>query len=185
MQDVSASVGKTDCAVTVVEFLNALDVLDGLDMSSTFLLFFANFYRTFFGANPIEWSQKVIPMWVEFNPSPIRARVGDCVVRAVSKALNQDWVKTYLDLAVEGLVLADMPSANHVWGTYLRRKGFERHGIEECPDCYTVEDFCADHPRGTYVLALNGHAVAAKDGDFYDTWNCGGEIPLYFWEKVK
>jgi hypothetical protein len=30
-----------------------------------------------------------------FNPNPYGKRVGDCTVRAVSKALNQSWEKTY------------------------------------------------------------------------------------------
>ena len=77
-----------------------------------------------------------------------------------------------------------MPNANHVWGAYLRRKGFKRHSIPEtCPDCYTVSDFCRDFPHGVYVLATNGHVLAVVDGDWYDTWDSGGETPLYYWRK--
>ena len=76
-----------------------------------------------------------------------------------------------------------MPNANHVWGAYLRRKGFKRHSIPEtCPDCYTVSDFCRDVPRGVYVLATNGHVLAGVNGDWYDTWDSGGETPIYYWE---
>lgn len=81
-------------------------------------------------------------------------------------------------------MLCDMPSANHVWGAYLRRKGFTRHIIPDtCPDCYTVSDFAAEHPKGTYILALSGHVVCVCAGDWYDTWESGGEIPLYYWER--
>ena len=56
---------------------------------------------------------------------------------------------------------------------------------DECPDCYTVADFAAEHPSGTYILSLSGHVVCVMDGDYYDTWDSGGEIPLYYWCKEE
>lgn len=123
-------------------------------------------------------------MYIDYNANPIGNRVGDCTIRAISLALGQDWELTYSGIAVEGYKLCDMPSANHVWGAYLRSKGFKRNIIpDECPDCYTLEDFCADHPKGIYILALASHVVAVIDGDYYDTWDSGNEIPIYYWQK--
>lgn len=105
-------------------------------------------------------------------------------MRAISKALGQDWETTYAELALMGFCLCDMPSANHVWGAYLKSKGFARRIIpDECPDCYTVEDFCRDNPEGTYILAINGHVVCVCDGSYYDTWDSGHEIPIYYWKR--
>lgn len=123
-------------------------------------------------------------MYSAYNPNPIGARVGDCTVRAIAKATGQNWKRVYMGLCVDGFSLGDMPSANHVWGAYLRRNGFRRHALPDtCPDCYTVADFCRDHPHGVYVLAISGHVVCAVDGDWYDTWDSGGEIPVYYWAK--
>lgn len=120
----------------------------------------------------------------EFNPNPMAHKVGDCTIRAIAKALDSDWEHVYLDLAVQGLMQCDMPSANSVWGAYLRSKGMRRNVIaNECPDCYCVRDFAREHPQGTYVLALSGHVVCVVDGDWYDSWDSGGETPLYFWER--
>ena len=124
--------------------------------------------------------------FVSYNPNPVGLKVGDCVVRALSKALGQDWEQTYIDLCVEGCLRCDMPSANAVWGAYLRRKGFERDIVpNSCPDCYTVEDFCADHPNGTYILALDGHVVSVVDGQYFDTWQSGREVPIYYWHRKE
>ena len=124
--------------------------------------------------------------FVSYNPNPTGAKVGDCVVHALSKALGQKWEETYIDLCVEGCLKCDLPSANAVWGAYLRRKGFEREIIPNtCPDCYTVEDFCADHPNGTYILALDGHVVSVVDGQYYDTWQSGREVPIYYWRRKE
>ena len=120
--------------------------------------------------------------WQSYNANPLNNRVGDCTVRAISKVLEQDWHETYLGLCLQGFEMADMPSANHVWGSYLRKKGFERQPIlNSCSDCYTDDDFCNEHKNGKYVLALNSHVVAVIDGIFFDTWNSGNEVVLYYW----
>ena len=52
-----------------------------------------------------------------------------------------------------------------------------------CPPCYTVKDFCKDHPVGTYILATGSHVVTVVDGNYYDTWDSGTEVPIYYWKK--
>lgn len=119
-----------------------------------------------------------------YNPNPQAARVGDCVIRAVSFATGQSWEKTYLDLCVYGLINCDLPSSNNVWGRYLRDKGFRRYMVPDtCPSCYTVKDFTEDHPKGEYILAISGHVVAVKDGCHYDTWDSSDEIVVFYWKK--
>ena len=123
-------------------------------------------------------------MWINYNANPAGRQVGDCTVRAVSKVLDEDWEQSYSGMALQGFMLCDMPSANHVWGSYLRSKGFERHIIPDtCPDCYSVKDFCKDHPKGKFLLALSGHVVCIIDGNYFDTWDSGNEIPLYYWQR--
>ena len=123
-------------------------------------------------------------MWVEYNANPVNKRVGDCVIRAISYSTGQNWEDVYADLFVKGLSLYDMPNANNVWGAYLRDKGYVREAIPNtCPDCYTVKDFCRDHPKGQYILALNGHLLASDDGNYIDTWDSGDEPILFFWRK--
>lgn len=122
--------------------------------------------------------------FASYNPNPENKIVGDCTVRALTKALGQDWETVYTGLCAQGFLMGDMPSANRVWGTYLRKHGFRRYLIpDECPDCYTVYDFADDHPYGTYVLALDHHVVCVKDGTIFDSWESGNEIPLFYWTR--
>lgn len=124
-------------------------------------------------------------MFKFYNPNPVGARVGDCAVRAVAKAVGQTWEETYIGLVLQGFLMADLPSSNAVWGEYLRKHGFVRHIVPNtCPECYTVSDFCDEHPQGVFVLALSGHVVTAVDGDIYDTWDSTQEIPIYFFERM-
>lgn len=123
-------------------------------------------------------------MWINYNNNPRAKRVGDCAVRAISKILGQPWEDTYADLMCQGLVMCDMPSSNAVWGAYLKRKGWTRYVIPtDCEECYTVNDFCNDHPNGKYILALSGHVIAVENGYHYDTWDSGEEYPIYYWVK--
>lgn len=120
-------------------------------------------------------------MWKKYNPNPAGNRVGDCTVRAISKLTNQSWEQTYCELAIYGLMCCDMPSANHVWGKYLKDKGYKRHTVSDEADNYTVRDFASEHFKGKYLLALNGHVVAVENGDYYDSWDSGDEFPQYYW----
>lgn len=125
-------------------------------------------------------------MFVEYNPNPVGRRVGDCAIRAVAKALGKTWEGAYVLLAEAGYRMGDMPSSDSVWGAVLRQHGFYRQSIpNSCPDCYTAEDFCRDHPVGTYVLAFGGHVATVKDGMLFDSWNSLEEPVIYYWYKKE
>lgn len=62
-------------------------------------------------------------MYIHYNPNPRGLRVGDCAVRAASKAAGETWGSTYAALCALGYDCGDMPNANHVWGRYLHERG--------------------------------------------------------------
>ena len=89
-----------------------------------------------------------------------------------------------MSLCIQGYLDGDLPNANACWGAYLRGLGYQRYIIPDtCPACYTVADFAAEHPAGTYILALSGHVVCVQDGVIWDSWNSSNEIVLYYWQK--
>jgi len=123
-------------------------------------------------------------MFQFFNPNPKQSLIGDCVIRGICKLLGIDWVDAYMEVVAQGLAMYDMPSSNAVWGAYLYDKGFRRNVIPNtCPNCYTVKDFCDDYSEGKYLLATGTHVIAIEDGVYYDTWDSGNEIPIYYWRK--
>lgn len=125
-------------------------------------------------------------MWVFFNNNPVSRAVGDCAVRAVSKALGIDWEAAYVKIALNGFLMADMPSSDSVWGAVLRENGFYRKAIpDDMPEIYTVENFAEDNPHGTYVLGTGNHVVTVVDGDIYDSWDSSNEIPIYVWYRKE
>ena len=124
-------------------------------------------------------------MYVYYNPNPTgQDKVGDCSVRAVSKALGISWEDAYAKLATSGYDMGDMPSSNNVIAAVLRMNGFYRENLPMfCRDCYTIKDFARDNPVGTYVVGTGNHVVTIIDGDWFDTWNSGDETPVYFWVR--
>lgn len=123
-------------------------------------------------------------MWVNYNPNPMARRVIDCSIRAICKVTGLRWEDAFNEVCALARDMGNMPSANEVWGAFLRRCGWRRYALPNtCPDCYSVAQFARDHPRGDYVVCTNGHVMAVCNGDWYDTWNSGEEIPLYYWEK--
>ena len=123
-------------------------------------------------------------MYIKSNPNPDNLMTEDCTIRAISIATDKSWDETYIDVCIKGFVMKRMPSTNSVWAEYLKDQGFSRHIIPDtCPHCYTVRDFCGEYFKGTYVLGTGSHAIAVIDGDYYDAWDSGDEVPLYYFKK--
>lgn len=118
------------------------------------------------------------------NPNPANNFTGDCVIRALSIALNESWDDIFLQLMVTGYEMKDMPSSNNVWAYFLHNRGFERNVIPDiCPDCVTIRDFAQNTPNGIYILGTGSHVVAVIDGTYYDTWDSGNEVPIFYWRR--
>lgn len=123
-------------------------------------------------------------MYIYLNLNPGNRIVGDCTIRAIALAMGEDWESIHADLSMVSHYLYDMPSSNAVWNEYLLLNGFTRHVIPNtCPACYTVRQFTRDYPVGTYILATGSHVVTVIDGNYYDTWDSGNEVPIYYWRK--
>lgn len=123
-------------------------------------------------------------MYQHINVNPSGRETDDCVVRAIAVLFGISWEDAYWDLCQVGGLIHDMPNKDSVISFYLRNKGFEREVISrDCPACYTIRDFCEDHPYGRYILLTSGHAVAVINGTYYDTSDSGNEIPMMYWKE--
>ena len=120
------------------------------------------------------------------NPNPRNNLVGDCVIRGIALLMNQPWEDVYMEVVTQGYSMYDMPSSNAVWMAYLRSQGYKKYLIpNSCPDCYSIKQFCEDNPRGKYLLATGTHAVTVINGDYYDTWDSGDEVPIFYFTKEE
>ncbi len=124
-------------------------------------------------------------MYVYYDPnSRWTGTASDCVIRALTLAVGKTWDEVYLELSMLGFRLGNMMSDNRVWDEYLRGYGYTRAFLPDtCPSCYTVRDFCFDHPLGLFVLGTGSHVVTVIDGDYFDTGDSGSEVPLYYFYR--
>ena len=122
--------------------------------------------------------------YIRFNPNPTNKNIGDCVIRAFCAALDSDWDDAYMRLCLRGYIMKDMPSSNCVWDSELVAEGYKRELLPFRTN-YTVKDFCEEHRYGTYILGTGTHAVAVIDGNYYDAWDSGNEIPTYYYRKER
>lgn len=122
--------------------------------------------------------------WQPYNPNPRARRTTDCTIRAICKAMGQDWETTFAGIMVKACEYSDMPEADYIWGAYLRENGFRRYVVDDHGQyVYTVDDFCRDHPKGTYILCVKEHVVCAVDGFYFDTRDSGDEVPIYYYAR--
>ncbi len=122
-------------------------------------------------------------MWIKANPNPEGKQVPDCVIRAICIVLNKPWLEVSDELYFgfarrEYSVTCD----DNIWGHYLYSLGFEPFLLPmSCPKCTTINEFTKMYPKGTYIIGTGKHAVAVIDGNYYDSWDSGNEIPSFFW----
>ena len=119
-----------------------------------------------------------------YNPNPVGRLTIDCMPRALTKALDICWDAASVLLCNNAIKMATVECSNEVLAAVLRQHGFYREVIDnDCPDCYTAEDFCNEHFKGIYILGFTQHVCCVMDGVIYDTTDPSMDIPLYYWHK--
>lgn len=120
------------------------------------------------------------------NPNPKEKLTGDCVIRAICIAENKSWDEIFLGLMIKCFAIKDMPSDNDAWSEYLQELGYKKHIIPDtCPSCYKISDFAKDNPKGVFIVATGTHVVAVRQGNYYDTWDSGSKIAIWYWCKEE
>ena len=116
-----------------------------------------------------------------------KKRADDCVIRAIMKLTNRDWVTCYDELCEIGRKKKRMPNEWKVVEIWLREHGYVKHSfgkIIKGQHRITVSEFAKSHKDGYYLLNLRGHVVACINGYYYDSWDSGNCKLLTYYEKL-
>ena len=112
--------------------------------------------------------------FIKYNRHPQDLKVSDCVVRAISTALNKDYYETRKELNRAKTKLGYKSYKDHFFiMDYMAQLGYEEikfkaiKGQERMKLC----DFADTHQDGTYVVKVKGHVVAVVEGCVLDTWD--------------
>lgn len=109
-------------------------------------------------------------MYCYYNANPLKRRVNDCTVRAISLAEGVTWDEAYIQLSEFARAQAIMPDEIEYIDEFLERHFTKLCG---CKDRYhiSVGEVCAQHPKGVYLITMNGHITCCINGCIYDTFD--------------
>ena len=121
----------------------------------------------------------------KYNNHPKGLTTNDCVVRAISKAFDREYLEVRREL-------------NRI----KREEGFNSYKVSEFIYKYLSDyerikikvekgmprvkgyDFIELYPKGTYIVSMAGHLSVIDDGVLYDLWDCRYRSVYTAW-KVK
>lgn len=115
-----------------------------------------------------------------YNANSKNNFIDDCVVRSISVAEGETWDDTYDKLSAlarrEGLLMSNVSFVED----YLD----ERY-VRKCFRSITVGDFVEHHPKGIYLITMNGHITCSYYGTIIDTFDCRNRIMKCAWKVIR
>lgn len=117
-------------------------------------------------------------MYRYYNANPEDEKIGDCVVRAISTALDKDYYEILYQLFnISNYFNCDMIVKDCY--DILLTKGYnllKYGGLSR-----RVEQVAEDFNDKNVIMRIHGHLTCSKKGIVYDTWNTSNEIVDIFW----
>lgn len=122
------------------------------------------------------------------NKKDLKDEQGDCSIRAITKFFGITWLEAFDELITYARQTQKM--VNSLDNIHLLMDSKKIPYVK----CYkpkdkkktTVMDFAKSNKSGTYILYVRvgygTHLVCVKDGNYYDTWDCGDRIVYGYWE---
>lgn len=108
-------------------------------------------------------------------------RTGDCVVRALAIATQEDYQDVRLELWEDSFETGSMPNSKTTYERFLKKRGFVK---EAKIKGYCLGQYPVSHNE-TYVVSLAHHLVCLDEGLVRDIWDCRSKYPYCTWRKIK
>jgi hypothetical protein len=125
-------------------------------------------------------------MFQEFNAHPKGIKTTDCVVRAISKATNIEYMECRRRL---NQLKRDWGFTSYKDTKFLYKyfEGYPRLIFKAVRGEPRLKgsDFTELHPTGTFVLKMSGHVTVCVDGVILDIWDCSYRSVYTAWEISK
>lgn len=114
------------------------------------------------------------------NVNPLNKIEEDCVCRAISLALNEDYYTIQEKLYLVGK-LFNCEFLCVCCYKYLLDNVYDLQRIEEVKDL-KVREFADYFPKGVYIIRVEGHCTCVIDSEILDIWDCRDEIVDIVWK---
>lgn len=119
-------------------------------------------------------------MYQFLNVNPLGEIEEDCVCRAISLALDEDYYKIQEKL----YLVAKLFECEYLCVCcykYLLDEVYDLKRIEEVKGM-TVEEFANYFPVGIFIVRVEGHLTCVIDNHIMDIWDCRDKIVDLVWE---
>lgn len=125
--------------------------------------------------------------YCHYNANPKNKNTDDCVIRAISVALDQPYNMTYKDLFDLSLSTGFILNERRNYSKYLESKGWimQKQPRKTNNKKYTGKEFCRKIPTSERVFAHigAGHVVAIVNKKVFDTWDSSDGCIGNYWIK--
>jgi len=100
--------------------------------------------------------------------------VGDCVMRAIAIALNQDYKQTFIELSKLSVEMLTPPNQRKCYEAYLKSKGWIKHKPlrDTNNKKLRVYDFHKYSGDGIFLVHTTKHLTCIINDTLWDSWNC-------------
>lgn len=121
------------------------------------------------------------------NKKDLKDTYGDCVIRALTKALSLEWLQVFDEMQPISREMQVPFNCKPCYEQYILSKGFKYFGISNAKGTKrpTVESFAKNNSDGVYILRVAHHLVTVVDGYYYDTWDSGSKSLYGYWMMPK
>ncbi len=119
----------------------------------------------------------------KYNNHPKGLLTNDCVVRAISTAMDKDYMECRRELNQKKREwkFTSYKVSEFIY-KYLSDHERIKIKVEKGKPRIKGSDFCDLHPEGTYILKMAGHLAVCIDGVILDTWDCSYRSVYTAWE---
>ena len=121
-------------------------------------------------------------MYKYYNINPLDLEESDCVTRAISLASGYSYAEIQDKLYYISQLL-DCERLCVCCYQHLLSDVFKYDKVY----CYnmTVSEFAELHPKGIYLIRMDGHLSTLVDGIVWDIWDCSNEILTDVWSVIR
>ena len=122
-----------------------------------------------------------------YNANPKNRRTGDCVIRALSLALNKDYKDVLMEMAELSCKTGYSIGSSQLEKKYLEKNGWEKQKQPRMWDGrkITGRQWLTTAGNETMIVSIGAqHLSCIKEGRFWDIWDCSGRcVGVYYVKK--
>lgn len=118
-----------------------------------------------------------------YNNNPNKYKTSDCVVRAISVALDKSWENILSDLTLYALKYKYFINCQELYEIYLKDNGWKKNKYphKRNGNKYLLGEWLKSFGKEAIVTIDEDHLTYVNNHIVYDIWNCTDNEVGVFW----